>query len=89
MTGKEYQELAIRTCSIPYDRPADRLSHAVYGLNSEAGEVAGIMQRMFCFPWRTRGLGSVAPHRVRKDATAPGRAHDTGTVYKCAVKNGL
>ena len=47
MTGKEYQELAIRTCSIPYDRPADRLSHAVYGLNSEAGEVAGIMQKRF------------------------------------------
>ena len=40
---------------------------------------------MFCFPRRTRGLGSVAPHRVRKDATAPGRAHDTGTVYKCAL----
>ena len=40
---------------------------------------------MFCFPWCTRGLGSVAPHRVRKDATAPGRAHGTGTVYKCAI----
>lgn len=25
MTGKEYQELAIRTCSIPYDQKEDRL----------------------------------------------------------------
>lgn len=41
MTGKEYQELAIRTCSIPYDQKEDRLFHAVFGLNSEAGEVAG------------------------------------------------
>ena len=43
MTGKEYQALAIRTCSIPYDCKADRLYHAVFGLNSEAGEVAGIL----------------------------------------------
>lgn len=33
MTGKEYQELAIRTCSIPYDQKEDRLFHAVFGLN--------------------------------------------------------
>ena len=26
---------------------------------------------MFHFCWRTRGLGKVLPHRVRKDATAP------------------
>ena len=31
MTGKEYQALAIRTCSIPYDCKADRLYHAVFG----------------------------------------------------------
>ena len=27
---------------------------------------------------RTRGLGSVAPHRGRSTLAAPGRAHDTG-----------
>ena len=47
MTGKEYQELAIRTCSIPYDQKEDRLFHAVFGLNSEAGEVAGILQKKY------------------------------------------
>ena len=47
MTGKEYQALAIRTCSIPYDCKADRLYHAVFGLNSEAGEVAGILQKKY------------------------------------------
>ena len=31
MTGKEYQELAIRTCSIPYDvEPKDRDSAMVF-----------------------------------------------------------
>ena len=40
MTGKEYQALAIRTCSIPTIARADRLYHAVFGLNSEAGEVS-------------------------------------------------
>ena len=47
MTGNEYQELAIRTCSIPYDCKTDRLRHAVYGLNAEAGEVAGILQKQY------------------------------------------
>ncbi len=47
MTGNEYQALAIRTCSIPYDCKKDRLRHAVYGLNAEAGEVAGILQKQY------------------------------------------
>ncbi len=47
MTGNEYQALAIRTCSIPYDCKTDRLRHAVYGLNAEAGEVAGILQKQY------------------------------------------
>lgn len=47
MTGSEYQKLAMRTCSIPYDRPTDRLYHAVFGLTSEAGEVAGILQKEY------------------------------------------
>lgn len=47
MTGKEYQELAMRTCSIPCENRRGRLHHAVFGLTSEAGEVAGIMQKIF------------------------------------------
>ena len=47
MNGKEYQDLAIRTCSIPYDQKEDMLRHAVFGLTSEAGEVAGIMQKVY------------------------------------------
>ena len=47
MNGKEYQKLAMRTCSIPYDDKQGRLHHAVFGLASEAGEVAGIMQKVF------------------------------------------
>jgi len=41
MTGNEYQNKAMRTCSKP------NLDHAVFGLCSEAGEVAGIMQKVF------------------------------------------
>lgn len=47
MTGTEYQKLAMRTCSIPYDKKDDRLFHAVFGLTSEAGEVAGILQKVY------------------------------------------
>ena len=47
MTGKEYQKLAMRTCSIPYDNKEGRLQHAVFGLTSEAGEVAGILQKVY------------------------------------------
>lgn len=47
MTGKEYQKLAMRTCSIPYGNKEGRLHHAVFGLTSEAGEVAGILQKVY------------------------------------------
>ena len=47
MTGKEYQKLAMRTCSIPYDKSHDKLCHAVFGLSSEAGEVSGILQKVY------------------------------------------
>lgn len=47
MTGNEYQKLAMRTCGIPYDKKDDRLNHAVFGLTSEAGEVAGILQKVY------------------------------------------
>lgn len=44
--ANEYQELAMRTCSIPNNDRCDMLDHACWGLNSEAGEVAGIFQKM-------------------------------------------
>ena len=46
MTGNEYQQLAKRTCSIK-DNKEDMLRHAVFGLTSEAGEVAGILQKVY------------------------------------------
>ena len=47
MRANEYQKLAMRTCSIPYDQREDMLRHAVFGLASEAGEVAGILQKEY------------------------------------------
>lgn len=47
MTGNEYQKLAMRTCGIPYDQKKDMLRHAVFGLASESGEVAGILQKEY------------------------------------------
>ena len=47
MTGLEYQKQAMRTCAIPESEPNARLYHSVFGLNSEAGEVAGIFQKFY------------------------------------------
>lgn len=47
MTGAEYQKLAMRTASIPAVLKDMRMNHAVFGLNSEAGEVAGILQKSY------------------------------------------
>lgn len=47
MTGNEYQQLAMRTCSIPYEDKLGMLTHATTGLASEAGEFAGIMQKVY------------------------------------------
>ena len=48
MTPNEYQKLAMRTCNIPYaDRYDDMVCHAVFGLTSEAGEVAGLFQKWY------------------------------------------
>lgn len=47
MTLNEYQELAMRTCSIPHDKPMSMLFHAIFGLTSEAGEVSGLIQKMY------------------------------------------
>ena len=45
MTGKEYQKLAMRTCNLK-DK-VDMLCHGVFGLTSEAGEVAGLLQKVY------------------------------------------
>lgn len=47
MTPNEYQKLAMRTCSIPYDDKKGMMYHAVLGLTSEAGEVSGILQKEY------------------------------------------
>ena len=47
MTANEYQRLAMRTCSIPNSKRMEMLHHAVFGLNSEAGEVAGLFQKEY------------------------------------------
>lgn len=47
MDFSEYQKLAMRTCNIPYYRKEAMVFHAVFGLTSEAGEVAGIFQKAY------------------------------------------
>lgn len=47
MNGNDYQKLAMRTCGIPKDKTDDMICHAVFGLTSEAGEVAGIYQKVY------------------------------------------
>lgn len=42
-----YRLDAMRTCSIPYEDTGAMMSHAVLGLCSEAGEVAGIFQKSY------------------------------------------
>jgi NTP pyrophosphatase (non-canonical NTP hydrolase) len=45
MTGNEYQELASRT--IGNSSSLSKLYHGVFGLASEAGEVAGLLQKVY------------------------------------------
>ena len=45
MTGNEYQYLAMRTASANTEK--DMLYHGVFGLTSEAGEVAGLLQKVY------------------------------------------
>lgn len=42
-----YQMEAMRTCNIQYDERDKMMRHAVFGLCSESGEVAGILQKVF------------------------------------------
>ena len=45
--ANEYQEMAMRTCSIPYGHKQEMLLHATTGLASEAGEFAGLLQKVY------------------------------------------
>lgn len=47
LNPNRYQELAMRTCAIPLERKEDIVRHGVFGLCSEAGEVAGIFQKIY------------------------------------------
>ncbi len=51
MTGNEYQKLAFRTCNLSNSKQSimfsDMLYHGVLGLTSEAGEVAGLLQKVY------------------------------------------
>lgn len=48
MTPNEYQKLAMRTCNFQYTTANwDMVCHAVFGLTSEAGEVAGLFQKWY------------------------------------------
>ena len=47
LNPNRYQELAMRTCAIPLERKEDMVRHGVFGLCSEAGEVAGIFQKIY------------------------------------------
>lgn len=42
-----YRTEAMRTCSFQYDERDKMMRHAVFGLCSESGEVAGILQKVF------------------------------------------
>ena len=47
MTPNEYQKLAMRTCNLLHSPLDDMACHAVFGLTSEAGEVAGLFQKWY------------------------------------------
>ena len=47
MTGTEYQNLAMRTAAIPEENTDGRMKHGAFGLASEAGEVCGILQKVY------------------------------------------
>ena len=46
-TFDEYKKLTMRTAAIPEEDKESRLTHAALGLASEAGEVAGLLQKEF------------------------------------------
>ena len=59
-TFDEYKRLAMRTACIPESNKHGRLIHAMFGLASEAGEAAGLMQKKF------QGHGFDREHMVKE-----------------------
>ena len=59
-TFDEYKKLAMRTACIPESNKHGRLIHAMFGLASEAGEAAGLMQKKF------QGHGFDREHMVKE-----------------------
>ena len=51
MKGDEYQKLAMRTCNLSNSKQSilfsDMFVHGILGLVSEAGEVSGLMQKLY------------------------------------------
>ena len=47
MQINEYQKLAMRTSPCNEQDSGAMLNHAIFGLTSEAGEVAGIFQKVY------------------------------------------
>lgn len=45
LSMNEYQKLAMRTCNLKC--AGDKLHHAIFGLASESGEVAGLFQKQY------------------------------------------
>ena len=62
MTGNEYQQLAMRTTKDEWRGKMlwDQKIHAIMGLNSEAGEVAGIIQKTY------QGHDMDIPHIIKE-----------------------
>ena len=46
MDGKKYQDCAMRTCNRKLS-DLERLYHGVFGLCSEAGEISGLLQKVY------------------------------------------
>ena len=61
-----------------HDMPPARLDAALAGV---------VAKRVFGCAGRTRGLGSVAPHRGRSTQQPPAGRTTPATVYKCALVN--
>lgn len=47
MTPNEYQKRAMETCSIARNDYGAMMTHAVFGMCSESGEVAGLFQKQY------------------------------------------
>ena len=47
MNGNEHQKKAMNACEISHEHKQDMADCAVFGLDSELGEIAGILQKLY------------------------------------------